>query len=335
MSIGDKMKKIISFICCLVLFCSPLLFIGCSKEHIHQYSSDWTIDKEATDSECGSKSHHCTIDGCDEKTDITEIPINCIGEGMKIIWHGTASIEMVNDTGRILFDPFIPLEGSEIDVSIDEFDGFTDILITHGHFDHIIDLPEIYERNNNVMIHCTETPYNTLKKMGVPEENLHKITYGDVLNINGFKITAYHGKHAVVNMPSTGYLIKSYFSKWHKNVKHVAKVNKKCQENDESLFYKVEYDGLTVCTMGSLNLRDEIEYPTDCNLLLLPYNGWKNNFTPAKTAIERLKPKKVILTHYDSTFPPFTQYVDTSPIINEYNGLVEEGIHHSEIILKK
>lgn len=37
----------------------------------HNYSSDWTIDKKATRTESGSKSHHCTR--CDEKTGITVI----------------------------------------------------------------------------------------------------------------------------------------------------------------------------------------------------------------------------------------------------------------------
>ena len=38
----------------------------------HDYSKDWTIDKKATCTESGSKSHHCTR--CDEKTDVTVIP---------------------------------------------------------------------------------------------------------------------------------------------------------------------------------------------------------------------------------------------------------------------
>lgn len=37
----------------------------------HDYSKDWTIDKKATCTEEGSKSHHCTR--CDSKSDITSI----------------------------------------------------------------------------------------------------------------------------------------------------------------------------------------------------------------------------------------------------------------------
>ena len=38
----------------------------------HDYSEDWTIDKEATYYEDGSKSHHCTR--CDSQIDVTVIP---------------------------------------------------------------------------------------------------------------------------------------------------------------------------------------------------------------------------------------------------------------------
>ena len=38
----------------------------------HDFSNEWTIDKEATCTENGSKSHHCTR--CEVKSDVTEIP---------------------------------------------------------------------------------------------------------------------------------------------------------------------------------------------------------------------------------------------------------------------
>ena len=43
------------------------------KAHGHSYSEEWTVDKEATCEEAGSKSHHCTAEGCNSKTDVTEI----------------------------------------------------------------------------------------------------------------------------------------------------------------------------------------------------------------------------------------------------------------------
>ena len=39
----------------------------------HAYSEEWTVDKEATTTETGSKSHHCKV--CGDKTDVTIIPM--------------------------------------------------------------------------------------------------------------------------------------------------------------------------------------------------------------------------------------------------------------------
>ena len=44
----------------------------------HVYSNDFTVDKEATCKEAGSKSRHCLREGCTSKTDITEIPKSII-----------------------------------------------------------------------------------------------------------------------------------------------------------------------------------------------------------------------------------------------------------------
>ena len=116
----------------------------------------------------------------------------------KIIWHGTASVELISDCGRILFDPFVPLKGSPVPVKIDDFDGFTDIFVTHGHFDHITSLPEIVQRNPKTLIHCTKTPYRTLARKGVDRKNLHLLHYGDTLKVNGFQLSVLHGRHAIL-----------------------------------------------------------------------------------------------------------------------------------------
>ena len=44
----------------------------------HKFSTEWTVDVEATETTPGSKSHHCTV--CDAKTDVTEIPATGIVE---------------------------------------------------------------------------------------------------------------------------------------------------------------------------------------------------------------------------------------------------------------
>ena len=37
--------------------------------------------------------------------------------------------------------------------------------------------------------------------------------------------------------------------------------------------------------------------------------------------VERLKPKRILLDHYDNTFPPVSPPVDLSPVLQKYAGL--------------
>ena len=253
---------------------------------------------------------------------------------MELIWHGTASVELVCGQGRILFDPFVPLKHSSVGVKQDEFDGFTDIFVTHGHFDHIVDLPQIVRRNSDVMVYCTETPFKTLRGYGVPEKNLTRIDFGQTMELNGFRIRTFHGKHAVLPSASrarVAYALKSP-SFW--NLPHIVRHSRRCRENGETVFYQVEADGCTVALMGSLNLRDDVDYPEGADLLVLPYNGWEDNFPPAVQVIQRLKPKRVVLDHYDDSFPPLTMPLDLSPILN-YDGLEIKALElHQPLVVK-
>jgi len=240
----------------------------------------------------------------------------------KIIWHGTASVELISDCGRILFDPFVPLKGSTVPVKLEDFDGFTDVFITHGHFDHIVSLPAIVKRNPGTLIHYTKTPYRTLMRKGVDRKNLHLLKYGDTLTVNGFQISALHGRHAILPKATLRRLTYILKHPARGNIPFILRENRMDVENDETVFYKIETDEKNICLMGSMNLRDEIHYPVDADLLILPYNGWEDNFPPAVRIIERLKPKRVLLDHYDDTFPPLTMPLDLEPILEKYKGLV-------------
>lgn len=252
---------------------------------------------------------------------------------MNVIWHGTASIELENEEGKILFDPFVPLEGSKVAVTLEDYDGFSDIFVTHGHFDHIYNIPEIIKRNPNAKVYCTNNPYCVLRKKGVPEINLQRINYDDELKVNGFNICVIHGKHA--ELPRASFYRLKYMLKSpaKRNLPLVIRENRICTENDETVMYLIEADGKKLCLMGSLNLRDEIEYPEHADLLILPYNGWEDNFSPAVKTIERLKPKKVLLDHYDDTFPPITMPLDLSPILKRHKGHVSVAELNRKIVV--
>ena len=239
---------------------------------------------------------------------------------MRLVWHGTASIEIISEGGRLLFDPFVPLKGSPVPVKLADFDGFTDIFVTHGHLDHTLSIPDVARRNPEAKIYCTQTPHDTLLKKGVAAEALRIVRFGDVLSVGDFTIRALHGKHAVLPKATLSRAVRMLASPARGNIPRIVRAHLSSPENDESVFYVVEAGGKTVCLLGSMNLRGGVDYPTGADLLVLPYNGWEDCFPPAVGIIERLEPKRVALDHYDDTFPPLTSPVDLSPILEKYKG---------------
>ena len=240
---------------------------------------------------------------------------------MRLVWHGTASIEIICSSGRILFDPFVPLKGSDTDVRPEDFDGFTDIFVTHGHLDHIASIPEIVARNPSAVVWCTRTPFRTLSRKGVPKSSLRRIGYRQELSVGGFRVTVFHARHAVLPRVSLSRAAAVLRSAHRGNLPYILREHIRCRENDETVLYLIEADGQSISLMGSLNLRDDVEYPVGSDLLVLPYNGWEDNLPPAVRVIERLKPERVLLDHFDDTFPPITVPIDLSPVLRRYGGL--------------
>lgn len=66
-----------------------------SDDSLHNYSSEWTVDREVTDSADGEMSHHCTL--CDARTDITIIRRN-ISVNLYVDNSSSNVIKKVGDT---------------------------------------------------------------------------------------------------------------------------------------------------------------------------------------------------------------------------------------------
>ena len=63
---------------------------------------------------------------------------------MKVQWYGTAAASVITENSKILFDPYIPMKGSEVKTTADDYSGFKDIVITHAHIDHAGSIAELY-----------------------------------------------------------------------------------------------------------------------------------------------------------------------------------------------
>lgn len=253
---------------------------------------------------------------------------------MKVTWYGTASVSVETENAKVLFDPFVPMKGSPVKTKVTDFAGFESIVITHAHPDHIGSMPEVFAEEKRE-IYGTQATYDMLVKLGIPKEHIHVIKPGDEMTFGDITIRAYQGRHirfdrkimlrTVFNVRVLRMLI-SFIRLVIMLVTY--------KENKETQGYLLEAEGKKLFIMGSLNLDENTEYPTDMDYLFLPYQGSSDLLTPSKAVIEKLRPKNVLLDHYDDTFPPMSNTIDTSDIETEYAGkLSVKRLEYKEIIL--
>ena len=89
---------------------------------------------------------------------------------------------------------------------------------------------------------------------------------------------------------------------------------------------KAEHRELLI--LGSLALDPAETYPEGVDVLILPYQG--NNDLPARAeeVLSRLRPKAVVLSHFDNAFPPMSRDVDLQPL----KKLMAEKFPHIKVV---
>lgn len=249
---------------------------------------------------------------------------------MEIAWYGTAALLLREGDAAIAFDPFcgMPLDSSLGQAGLRtlgaELRGVREVFITHGHFDHILHIPQIY-KDAPLCLRCTKTPRETLVRKGVAADRIREIRPGAEEIVGPFTVTAYQGRHCKFDLP----LIFNTVFRWSvfqnmPRVLYLAQALLRYPENGEILFYEVLCGGMRVQIMGSLGLAAGVDYPTGADLLILPFQGRSDLDIYGLGLVRRLRPKAVLLDHWDDAFPPLSDTVKTESfekILREWEGI--------------
>ncbi len=236
---------------------------------------------------------------------------------MRITWYGTAALLFETDGGAIAFDPFVGIAPGEArpercnGAHVDDLRRAKCVFVTHGHFDHIIQIPSIFCGTDST-VYATKTPAKTLMRHGVPEGRLSEVAPGDVFTFGTTTVRAFQSRHCRFDAALT---VRTLFGKRARRdpvqLVRLLRRHFAYKEKGEILCYEVSSDDVRVIVLGSLGLDPKTSYPQGADLLILPYQGKTDLLPEACRIAERFKPKRIALDHYDDSFPPMSDGIDT------------------------
>lgn len=240
---------------------------------------------------------------------------------MEIAWYSAAGLVLREGDAAIAFDPFFGMpvgcftDKNRVSLPKGDFSKVTDVFVTHGHVDHIYHLPELCGASD-FRIHCTPAPRKTLTLHGVPSERIVPTAAGGTDSAPPFTVTAYKSRHCRYDLPI---ILKTVFRRrFFRHPVHLIRFVREMlrfPEKGEILMYEVCCGGKRIQVMGSLGLDAHTGYPTGADVLVLPFQGRSGLEEYALGIVRRLKPRAVLLDHYDDAFPPVSDEINTENFI--------------------
>ncbi|SED37908.1 L-ascorbate metabolism protein UlaG, beta-lactamase superfamily [Amycolatopsis tolypomycina] len=244
--------------------------------------------------------------------------------GMTLRWWGNNSWEIRIGAKTVLIDPWLTRfktgtytpEGADprtpLSVNRALIDGYLDrgflradhILVTHGHYDHLTDVPYLARRTGATVL-GTETHLSLMAALGAPEDQLAIATGGEDLAFDGYAIRVLRSLHsatgdrAQVAYPGTRPLSR----------RDRPRVIADLLEGG-TLAYAVSGGGASVLDFGGSNYVESELAGLRPDVVLLPPGGAK-----VREYVPRLlrtvgNPRYVAATHWDDFDLPLGQVKD-------------------------
>lgn len=114
---------------------------------------------------------------------------------IKLRWLGTACFEIRLPNGEaLIIDPYLD-ESLICPIDSQQIERGDVICITHGHFDHILDVGRLANRLGSTVVCSHEVSQNIQNRFHVPEAQIRSVTAGDSLKRGGIQVEVVKAVH--------------------------------------------------------------------------------------------------------------------------------------------
>ncbi len=110
-------------------------------------------------------------------------------------WLGTACFEIVLPNRKtLIIDPYLD-DSVSAPITSGEIKGCDYIFLTHGHYDHVLDVGKLTKRYKP-KIFCSDVVASSLTgHQGVPPELITRVKWGEIIREEGLKVEVLKGYH--------------------------------------------------------------------------------------------------------------------------------------------
>jgi L-ascorbate metabolism protein UlaG (beta-lactamase superfamily) len=163
------------------------------------------------------------------------------------------------------------------------------ILVSHTHFDHFMDVPEIAIRTGAV-VHGSSNTCELALKLGLPEEQIHRINAGDEFSIGEIMVRVIHAAHPWIPGYTNGYL--------RENLKLPLRLRD--YRMDSCLSFLISFQGKRILVWNSIRT----DYAEPANVFICRAVSDQLWYT---RIMKSAQPRLVIPSHWDDMFRPLTE----------------------------
>ena len=256
-------------------------------------------------------------------------------EGPVFRWLGTAGFRITCGDKVILIDPYLTRNDRAFpfqELGPGDMKDADYIFLSHGHFDHIADIPAIMEVAK-ADIYCSSVSGETLVRMGVPGSRIHTISGGDSVTLEGFTVSVTACEHIKFDL---GLIVKTV----PRLIREIRGLLPHLRGMPAGPVLNTFFDfgSVTVLHLGSLGLKPgqvkALGVPSP-DILFIPLQGHSDICRLAAKLAATIRPRAVVPEHHDDFFPPVSQLIDVEPFRLRLKELLPECAYYEPTINKE